>query len=481
MVDPKLIARLEAVMARAIEVQNRLRAAGIHALGSINRVAYANIRVAGFLSVDEFRAAFAHNARLIPVSNADLSVSNWLLAGPEDIDAIVARHREIMDKGNYGKPLKANGGPSRKRLIATEVIVPLPYREWAEAQGEDGVRKFVQDAMTFIEARFVNHGLIHAVLHLDEETPHIQALGVCMTDKPDGRVVRHGYDPTLMSREWRLSQDHVFGRGKAGASVLQTEFHAHMKKAGWSLKRGEPALLTNAKNQIARDLREIRREIDDIVEMIPEAVSLVQSVTSGTSASLDAWRQAEEALATAQRMTDAIHAAAHAEAARIKAEAAEEAAKVKADAERQKADADRRIAEADADVTLAAGLRADADEDRRRARDLLDFAEAEMAKADAMWNVVVAVRSEADRQIAAVDATLTDLAERGLLDDLEARRVRRELAERPIEVQTIDMGQEEMRPTGTDGVAVPLPRAAPPFPTVVSIDEMLRRRQAMGR
>lgn len=144
--------------------------------------------------------AFGHNTRSAPVPNADPSAENVALvaynnpaspwAAPTPWDAVQKRIRAAEDER------RAAGEPVRKQaknaVHALEVFLSAsptyfrPGRRWAYGEYErDRLDAWREATMQWLERTYGDR-LIDARLHLDEATPHIQAVVVPLTD--DGRL-----------------------------------------------------------------------------------------------------------------------------------------------------------------------------------------------------------------------------------------------------------------------------------------------------
>lgn len=131
----------------------------------------------------ELGASSHHLRRSIPTSNADparLDDNEWLIGGPE----IENRVREMID--SHGIKPRSNA------VIAEEVLLsvgPSFFRpddpELSGTWRKDRLSFFRKNALRFLHENFGDR-VAAAVLHLDESTPHIQAVIVPIHERKDG-------------------------------------------------------------------------------------------------------------------------------------------------------------------------------------------------------------------------------------------------------------------------------------------------------
>lgn len=144
--------------------------------------AYAIARTAKLHTASQVRAVVGHNARTRPTPNADATRKNHVFrdAGPDPYGAVM---RRIAAEG-----IKPRAGA----VLALEVFLsasPEYFRPGRpEAAGEwdnKRMKDWAKAALAWMEQEYGDR-LIDARLHLDESTPHIQAVIVPLTE--DGRL-----------------------------------------------------------------------------------------------------------------------------------------------------------------------------------------------------------------------------------------------------------------------------------------------------
>ena len=135
--------------------------------------AYAILRTKKLKAPGNVAGSASHIERTRPTHNADPSISNeWLEGGP----GMYARAKELWD------------AVPRKRSDAVHAFeVLLTASPEAFANGLD-VDAWKAQSMAWLRKQFKGATVVGACLHLDETTPHIQAIIVPTDRKPDGSL-----------------------------------------------------------------------------------------------------------------------------------------------------------------------------------------------------------------------------------------------------------------------------------------------------
>ena len=176
---------------------------------------YAILRHEKIKSLKVLEDAQKHNARQVYVPNADPSMSkkNKLLLGT---NRVLERYNELIDK--YSIKVRSNA------VLAIEVN--LTFSKEALGLKEMDLDKWTKENEKYLLERFGRGRILSAHLHLDETTPHIQALIVPISKKVNKASNRKSYN--LCARD--------FIRNKKQLSILQTKYAKRMEKFG--LERG---------------------------------------------------------------------------------------------------------------------------------------------------------------------------------------------------------------------------------------------------
>lgn len=147
-----------------------------------------------------------HLRRSIPTPNADpvrLTDNKWVIGGPD----VERRVRELIE--SHGVKPRANA------VLAEEVLLSIGpdfFRpkdpEKAGTWRKDRLRIFQEHATNFLKETFGDR-VAAAVLHLDESTPHIQAVIVPLVERKDGKWglnAKETFSPVTMTKMRREYQ-----------------------------------------------------------------------------------------------------------------------------------------------------------------------------------------------------------------------------------------------------------------------------------
>lgn len=135
--------------------------------------AFAILRTKKLKTPGNVAGSASHIERTRPTHNADPSVANeWLEGGP----GMYARAKELWD------------AMPRKRSDAVHAFEVLLTASPEAFQNGMDIEAWKARSMTWLRQQFKGATIVGACLHLDETTPHIQAIIVPTDRKPDGSL-----------------------------------------------------------------------------------------------------------------------------------------------------------------------------------------------------------------------------------------------------------------------------------------------------
>ncbi|MHA2814994.1 MobV family relaxase [Vibrio campbellii] len=124
-------------------------------------------------SYESIRLSNAHVQRYINTPNADNNIKNYILYGSKNV------FKDVKTK------IEASGlKPRKNSVLCMEAVLSLSP-EFFEEEKNERIKLFAKQAKEFLKERYGNN-LVGCYLHLDEQTPHIHAYVVPMTQ--DGRL-----------------------------------------------------------------------------------------------------------------------------------------------------------------------------------------------------------------------------------------------------------------------------------------------------
>lgn len=206
---------------------------------------FAVLRFAKIRNLGSLSSCSKHNMREseqgIEHADPERRDDNQLLQG--DADALQAWKKRTEDVGL---------GKTRRDAVRAVEVVMSASPEWFASASTDERDEWVRRSMAYANKVVGKENVLQAVLHLDEETPHIHVLAVPLiekTRKKAGRP-RKGRAPTDQTAEptWGLSADQVVG-SKARLVQHQNDYALSLAELG--IRRGVPKRITNAQHKSA--------------------------------------------------------------------------------------------------------------------------------------------------------------------------------------------------------------------------------------
>lgn len=208
-------------------------------------MSYAIFRVAGIKTTGDLKGIGKHNLERVSHTNQDIdldrSSKNIHLVTPPNSETYMKRYLEIVEpmKLEHEEKMKTERKDrvksfetkinSSKSDVACEFLFTSDEK-FFEGMNKDQVKKWSETCLEFVkkEIGISEDKMLHAVVHMDEKTPHLHVVAVPLVKKFDGRAKRD---------VWQLNRKH-FIHGKDHLSELQDKYYEHMLKHGYDLERG---------------------------------------------------------------------------------------------------------------------------------------------------------------------------------------------------------------------------------------------------
>ena len=242
-------------------------------------MAYAIFRIEKIKSWGLLERASGHMNRRLPTPNADPSRFNPILVGSGEPSFDVREH--ISSAGLSPDKLRKNGVLAVRILATASPEFFRPDR--AHAAGEwdkDRLDSWLSTTQDFLDKEF-GENLVSAILHLDETTPHIDAVFVPVDRSPR----KKGPEVRLNCARWL--------DGKAKLTALQDRYATALEPLG--LERGVKG--SRAKHQkIKRYYSTLHREAAAAKQASAQATIELKSIVAEREAATTE-RQRAKALA----------------------------------------------------------------------------------------------------------------------------------------------------------------------------------------
>lgn len=207
---------------------------------------FAILRHEKITSVSKLSQVFAHNKRKINVPNSDNDIKN-IYCGPKDP---MGKFNSLLEKHNIK--------PRADAVLAFELLMTFS----PEQKENINPKQFAKTALAWLKTEFPEQAILSFDLHLDETTPHIQAV-----------VMPLIYKTVRGKEQWRLTAKDYTGTPEL-LRQRQTRFAEAMQPLG--LARGRK--FSKAKHreiklmygQIKDELDIAEKTVADLVAQIPD-------------------------------------------------------------------------------------------------------------------------------------------------------------------------------------------------------------------
>ena len=191
-------------------------------------MSYAIIRNANY-KMNQIAMIERHNERLNHnYSNKDIDLSrsseNYHLKKILT-SSYLNEFEKIREEHNLKGNLRLNG--KKQSNVMCEFVITSD-KEFFDTLGADGTQRFFEDAYDFVKQKVGEDFVVSAVVHKDEQTPHLHIL----------------YVPTINGKDRKGNpckriNCSEFWKGKDSYSRLQNEYYKFITTRGYDLERGE--------------------------------------------------------------------------------------------------------------------------------------------------------------------------------------------------------------------------------------------------
>ena len=153
-----------------------------------------------------------------------------------------------------------------KNVVADELLFTATHKFFENMSKED-IKKWADTCMEFVykDLGYTKEQVLHAVVHMDEKTPHIHCVVVPLIRKYDKRAKREKY--TISKKAYIKDKIHL--------SELQDKYHKRLTDNGFDLERG----IKNSDNEhisikeYKKITRKLNQKLDVRNEKLESAIS----------------------------------------------------------------------------------------------------------------------------------------------------------------------------------------------------------------
>lgn len=254
------------------------RVQGIKTTGDLRGIGKHNVDRKSETNMDIDASRTADNIHLI---SADNKSDSYLKKFFRTVEPMKEQHEEKMktERKDRVKSFEAKIN-STKNDIACEFLFTSDEKFFKDkSRGE--IQEWANESLDFVknEIGIGEENILHAVVHMDEKTPHLHIVAVPLVNKYDGRSKKE---------VWQISRKH-FIPGKEDLSVLQDKYFEKMKGKGYDLERGVAARETERKHLTTQEFKkqEIGKEVETLEkdrQKLQEDVQELSKAVQGTKA-----------------------------------------------------------------------------------------------------------------------------------------------------------------------------------------------------
>ena len=144
-----------------------------------------------------------------------------------------------------------------KNVVADELLFTATHN-FFENMNKDDIIDWANTCMEFVykDLGYTKSQVLHATIHLDEETPHFHCVVIPLVKKYDKRTNTERY--TISKKQYIRDKYHL--------SELQDKYHKRLTEKGYDLERGIKG--SNAKHQKTKELKKTTRYYENKVKVI---------------------------------------------------------------------------------------------------------------------------------------------------------------------------------------------------------------------
>ena len=154
-----------------------------------------------------------------------------------------------------------------KNVVADELLFTATHN-FFENMNKDDIIDWANTCMEFVykDLGYTKSQVLHATIHLDEETPHLHCVVIPLVKK---------YDKRTNTERYAISKKQYI-RDKYHLSELQDKYHKRLTEKGYDLERGIKG--SNAKHQKTKELKKTTRYYENKVKVINTRIDNAMNV-----------------------------------------------------------------------------------------------------------------------------------------------------------------------------------------------------------
>ena len=167
-------------------------------------------------------------------------------------------HNERMKTEREDRKKTFNQMLNKSRNVVADELLFTATHQFFDNMSKEDIRKWADTCMEFVyeDLGYTKEQILHATVHLDEETPHLHCVVVPLIKKLDKRTNTERY--TISKKAYIKDKIHL--------SELQDKYHQRLTNKGHNLERGIKG--SKAKHQRVKELKKTTRYYEQKVDVL---------------------------------------------------------------------------------------------------------------------------------------------------------------------------------------------------------------------
>lgn len=232
-------------------------------------MSYSIFRVKGITNTGAFSGLCKHDKERISTTNPDINQEKSIdnidliecnMTYKEKFNLITAPMREDHDKrmesmrSDRVKTFEQYVNSS-KNNVGTEMIFTSD-EDFFQSMSKEEIKEWAQESLKFVTDNIgiKKENIIHAIVHMDEKTPHMHVVCVPLT---------YDYDKRAKEERWSINQTKFIGN-RSKLSKLQDKYNEVMNQKGYALERGDKGTLKSHKETIDYKKEQLQKEAESL-------------------------------------------------------------------------------------------------------------------------------------------------------------------------------------------------------------------------
>lgn len=144
-----------------------------------------------------------------------------------------------------------------RNVVADELLFTATH-QFFDNMSKEEIKEWADTCMEFVyeDLGYTKEQILHAIVHLDEETPHLHCVVIPLIKKVDKRTNTERY--TISKKAYIKDKIHL--------SELQDKYHQRLTDKGYDLERGIKG--STAKHQKVKELKKTTRYYEQKVKVV---------------------------------------------------------------------------------------------------------------------------------------------------------------------------------------------------------------------